>query len=126
MTTELQLDAKARAESLQRRAIPLVECHHCKGCGKLPLSVDMLLTLDAVKFLTPATAGEVATAVLWSGHVSAINNRLEDLRRSGLLSRQRDGRRWMYRYNGADQRPGHTGGWIASDVPWPGSLHRSA
>ena len=82
-----------------RIAGPLVTCHHCKGAGKLPLSDDMLLTLDAVKYLQEADVIEVKTAVLWEGHTTAINNRLEDLRKLGLLTRKRDGRRWLYRPN---------------------------
>lgn len=75
---------------------PLVECHHCKGSGKLPLSDDMMLTLDAMRFLGTARVQEVATAVMWTGHITAINNRLEGLRGLGFLGRAREGRTWVY------------------------------
>ena len=86
----------AKPGSQQRSVKPLVVCHHCKGTGKLHLSADMQLTLDAVKFLGTATAVEVGTAVLWSGEPTAINNRLADLEAHGLVKRKRTGRTYQW------------------------------
>lgn len=88
--------AKRTVGSLQRGVIPRVVCHHCQGTGIAPLSDDMALTLDAVKYLGKCTAPEVATAVLWSGHPTAINNRLTDLLAHGLVKRTREGRTFKW------------------------------
>ena len=82
--------------SLHRVVKPLVVCHHCKGTGKIHLTNDMQLTLDAVKFLGTATAVEVGTAVLWSGEPTAINNRLAYLEAHGLVTRKRVGRDYQW------------------------------
>ena len=87
---------KHSSGSLKRGVKPLVVCHHCQGSGKIKLSTDMQLTLDAVKFLGKATAPEVSTAVLWSGEPTAINNRLTDLMAHGLVERTRVGRTYVW------------------------------
>lgn len=77
----------------------MVPCLHCKGTGQRPLSMDMMLTIDAVKFLSVATASEVATAILWKGSDIAINNRLARLVKYGWLKRRKSGRAWVYLYH---------------------------
>lgn len=89
--------------SKSRRSIPLVTCGHCNGAGKVHLRADMQLTLDAVEYHGEAEVREVATALLWHGNQTAINNRLEALRRDGLLDRRRRGRYWVYRLTKLDE-----------------------
>lgn len=100
MQTDEQVKPTGRTErsdgSLHGVVKPLVVCGHCKGTGKIHLSTDMQLTLDAVKFLGTSTAVEVGTAVLWSGNPTAINNRLTDLEAHGLVKRKRIGRAYQW------------------------------
>ena len=55
---------------------------------------DLALTLKAVGMA--ATVPSVVAALGWPGHVTAINNRLEQLRKLSLVSRKRIGRNWLY------------------------------
>lgn len=80
-----------------RLVIPRVACHHCNGSGKLPLSAEMWDTLQTVRRLQETDAAEMAQALEWKGHVTAMNNRLADLMRLGFLRRTKEGKRWMYR-----------------------------
>ncbi len=75
---------------------PLIQCHHCHGTGEVPLSDDMLATLNAVRFLKEATAPQVASRLKWKGEPTAINNRLTDLMALGFLKRRRQSRFFLY------------------------------
>ena len=76
--------------------MPMVECHHCKGTGKLPLSEELSEVFEHVRYFKTSTAQDLANALAWNGSVTAMNNRLEDLMNLGLLKRFKDGRRWRY------------------------------
>ena len=76
---------------------PMVPCDHCGGTGKVLLSAVLFRVLESV------TAGH-RTAKEVSAHLSgtetvgktAINNRLEELREYGLLTRKKVGRFYVY------------------------------
>lgn len=84
------------SRSLKRVVKPLVVCHHCQGRGKIPMSEELWEALHHVRHFKSATAQDVANALAWNGHVTAMNNRLEDLMNLGLLKRRKDGRQWRY------------------------------
>ena len=75
----------------------MVPCDHCGGTGKVLLSAVLFRVVEAV------TAGH-RTAKEVSDHLSgtetvgktAINNRLEELREYGLLTRKKVGRFYVY------------------------------
>lgn len=77
---------------------PRIQCPRCKGDGHVELDGELLITFNLVKKLLDATALKVHGVVSKNNRVgvSAINNRLEDLRTLGLVSRRRNGRQWIY------------------------------
>ena len=78
--------------------IPTIECPHCAGLGKVPISGSLAETLEAVRSQRGITAIQVHAKLGDQIGITAVNNRLEDLRRIGLLIRQRVGHQWMYHY----------------------------
>ena len=77
---------------------PNVVCKKCDGTGTLELSAELYGTFKAVG--SGVTVSEVIKRLGWSGNPTAINNRLEDLRGFGLLTRTRIGRQWRYSKTG--------------------------
>lgn len=77
---------------------PLVPCSRCEGCGKVELPYELWQTLQLVARNRSVTAIEVHRLLRMGGSsTTAANNRLEDLRRLGLLERFRGaGRCWHY------------------------------
>jgi len=73
---------------------PIIECHRCHGKGQVEMSDELFETLKAVG--KESTVDNVLTKLKWRGHPTAINNRLEELRALGFLSRVRIGRQWQY------------------------------
>ena len=71
-----------------------IKCPRCEGAGEIELSEDLMKTLKALN--KPATADKISEVLGWCGHTTAINNRLEDLRALGFVSRTRIGRCWLY------------------------------
>lgn len=77
---------------------PTVTCPKCNGSGKVDLDGVLAATLEIVRLSKGADVFQVHSAVPDKVSVTAINNRLEDLRRLGLVFRNRVGRRWIYHY----------------------------
>lgn len=75
-------------------------CPECDGSGKVPLTEVLTATLGAVSALGgSATAPQLFEIDDWGGvSVTALNNRLEDLRRFGFLDRKhtKGGKGWTY------------------------------
>lgn len=74
-------------------------CPKCNGTGKIPLSDVLQATLGAVSVNGTTTAPELYKYCDWDGvGVTALNNRLEDLWKLGILERKRThgGRGWTY------------------------------
>lgn len=75
-------------------------CPQCKGEGEIPLSEVLQCTLGAIDALGgSATAPQLYEVAGWGGvGVSALNNRLEDLRKAGFVDRKRThgGKGWTY------------------------------
>ena len=80
-------------ESLIR---PTVPCLRCFGQGKIPLNDDLLAVLGAVR-AGAQTAAQVHAAIKSKQVVTVINNRLETLRRLGLVRRRPSRNGWNYR-----------------------------
>lgn len=74
----------------------LVVCHHCEGEGMIPLSPEMQKTLDVALKMKRITASALGKRLGWTGHITAINNRLADLVKHGFFSRRREGRDFVY------------------------------
>lgn len=75
---------------------PSVKCPTCGGSGRTTLSDTMLKTFRVVKQLRKASAPDVLGKMPDEVSVSAINNRLEDLRKLGLIKRKRVGKLYEY------------------------------
>lgn len=74
-------------------------CPKCKGTGEIPLSDVLQATLGAVSIHGPITAPELYQYDDWNGvGISALNNRLEDLRKLGILDRKRSYRNKGFTY----------------------------
>ena len=70
-------------------------CPKCKGAGQIPLSDVLLATLIELRRTPGFTASEFIDRFPGVG-VTAINNRLEDLRGAGYARRERNGHTWRY------------------------------
>ncbi len=78
---------------------PKTQCPTCKGSGEIFISDALSATLDAVKTNGDSSAPDLFRAFEWDGiKVCALNNRLEDLRKIGILDRKRThgGKGWTY------------------------------
>lgn len=82
---------------MNKSPIPKVPCWHCNGSGRVLLSDELLETLEALKTRKTASARDLFLTLKLNCHPTAMNNRLEDLRGLGFLTRKRDGKRWLYR-----------------------------
>lgn len=76
---------------------PAVTCAACNGCGKVALPDPLWEVITLLRQTGPSTAQHLHQLLRFDGEVTAINNRLEDLRLLGLATRQRMGRRYVYR-----------------------------
>ena len=76
---------------------PLAECPKCKGSGKIPIGSGLLDTLNILKAKGPKSAPDIHM-ILDDDFITitAINQRLEDLRKLGLVCRVRQGRAFIY------------------------------
>lgn len=77
---------------------PVVICPTCHGQGSIYLDGVLLDTLRTVLRMKRASAPEVHRAMDTTGafHVTAFNNRLDDLVAMGLLEKSKNGRCWIY------------------------------
>lgn len=83
-------------------------CPKCSGTGRLRLQTEFP-QLDEIMDLLhahgPLTAPEILPLVKRKVRPSAINNRLENLRRSGFVTREKDGRQWRYSIKQPESTP---------------------
>lgn len=77
--------------------LPNVDTIVCPTCntGRIKLQEVLRDTLAELRRTPGFTAGELHERFPGVG-VSAINNRLEDLRAQGFVRRERDGHAWRY------------------------------
>lgn len=90
-----------RRELAGRKVVrPDVSCSSCDGHGVIPIADQVFDTLLMLQRRGPSTAGELREPLekMLGDEVgpTAINNRLEYLRREGLAERHRRGREWVY------------------------------
>jgi hypothetical protein len=90
-----------RRELAGRKVVrPNVSCAGCDGHGYVPIADQVFDTLLMLLRMGPSTAGQLRgpLAKMLGDEVgpTAINNRLEYLRREGLVERVRRGREWVY------------------------------
>lgn len=78
-------------------AKPSVKCPQCNGCGRKPLGDELFSVYASAYNGGQVTAVGLSKTVGRKVSVTAMNNRLEDLRALGLLTRERIGRRWHYK-----------------------------
>lgn len=80
---------------------PKIECQKCAGTGKILLDGTLFDTLLVVRRMGDITAPMLQKQMDKAGLLSptAFNNRLEDLRKLGLLNRWREGRELHYSIN---------------------------
>ena len=73
-------------------------CAHCKGTGLVDIGADYQATLDLLTDRGPLTAEAIHRIVGKRDGVgvSAINNRLEWLRREGRVIRRKHSRQFIY------------------------------
>ena len=74
-------------------------CPRCRGAGKVPLSEHLLSVLRLLERKS-GTAIELRERAggdrRWAPTAKAFNNRLEELRGLGLVTREKVGREWVY------------------------------
>jgi DNA-binding transcriptional ArsR family regulator len=77
---------------------PVIDCGKCGGKGKTPLDDTRWKTLQLLARLKRASAPELYEQSGEKDHIgpSALNQRLEDLRKLGLVDREREGSSWTY------------------------------
>ena len=76
-----------------------IECGACGGCGFVPLPPTLQATLDILRNGGGATVPLLARAL--RVRPTAMNERVERLRRLGFVARERAVRGWLYRPTGA-------------------------
>lgn len=76
-------------------------CRRCSGCGRVDLPEELQATLDVVR-AGPITARMLSKAMRGRSPTAA-NNRLEDLRALGFVTRAQHGKAWFY--TASDSRP---------------------
>lgn len=81
---------------------PLIHCRACDGTGMVELSQELFDVYALLKLWGAATAAKLHMRLRTNrcatgrvGH-TAVNNRLEDLRRLGFVKRWKDGREMVY------------------------------
>lgn len=75
---------------------PNIECPKCGGCGIVPMGDEAFAVLKTLSNLRGVTATQVSNRIGWKFHPTAINNRLEELRRLNFARREKRGRSWVY------------------------------
>lgn len=72
-----------------------IPCETCGGSGRQPLSPSMRETLGAIPKRGTVVAEDLLSKIK-GVQQTAINNRLEGLRRYGFVKRERFGKFWRY------------------------------
>lgn len=77
---------------------PTIDCPKCHGEGRIELPESLQLTLLALGRLKKSTAADVQRVLDHKKdfHITAFNNRLNELVKLGLATRVRQSRNWMY------------------------------
>lgn len=73
-----------------------IKCPKCRGTGRADLTYELQNTLDVVRMLKTATSEKIAERLKWPGSPTAINNRLDNLLKLGLVTRVRTGKWFAY------------------------------
>ena len=81
----------SRGKEGMRESIECPKCH----AGRVPMPEILLATLREVRRTPGFKASELLDRFPGVG-VTAINNRLEDLRKHGYVRRERAGHAWKY------------------------------
>lgn len=78
---------------------PKVTCKHCCGSGKVPLTPELQEVYTVLRRLGQSTTLKMAEVLRWTGHVTAMNNRLDDLAKLGLVVKEwpRHGKSAIYK-----------------------------
>lgn len=72
-----------------------MQCPKCDGDGRIPLTEALRAMLLELRRTPGFVAADFVDRFPGVG-VTAINNRLEDLRNAGYARRERDGHSWRY------------------------------
>lgn len=91
---ELTLTEAGEIRGAVKRALkncPTIPCPKCGGAGRVYLSAELWATLVVLQRHRKATAARVHQDLGVMVSVPAVNNRLEDLRKLGLVRRRRNG-----------------------------------
>lgn len=92
-------------------------CPECHGTGARPLPEHLAETIRLFARGQKRIASEVHKALKLDVTVSAMNARLEDLRKAGLLKRERKGKTWVYSRTETTIKPCvPKGGTVATDA----------
>lgn len=81
---------------------PIIKCPRCDGSGRVVLNGLLATTLALVSFQSEGVTVSEAwqrNLTAWPSSkikITAMNNRLEELRKLGLVDRVRDERAWRY------------------------------
>lgn len=75
-----------------------ITCPKCGGSGQVPLTEELSSVLKLVRRKREMTAVEAAATLDPNGdfHSTAFNNRLEQLRSAGFVTRRRVHKAWVY------------------------------
>lgn len=75
-----------------------IKCRRCNGNGHIALPIELLqvfnITSESRGVSAPVCSKKLDPQSRF--HVTAFNNRLQDLMDAGLLRRERHGKTWMY------------------------------
>lgn len=80
---------------MKAETCPIIQCRKCHGTGKVALPLALLETLRAVP-RDGITSYELNISHFPALTPNAQNNRLEELRELGFVTRIREGRFWRY------------------------------
>lgn len=76
---------------------PTIECPKCDGTGTIKLSGALLVTMSDLQRSSPSSAPDLWRKSSERNITStAFNNRLERLRKLGLVRRRQNGKAWIY------------------------------
>lgn len=87
-----------KLEFVKSKTVPKIQCPTCHGSRVIELKGELRAAFDVLASSRKGfTSSETHKSLGLAIGKSAVNNRLEDLRRLGLAERTREGRNWRYK-----------------------------
>ena len=77
-------------------SLPKICCPKCDGSGEIALFPELAEVYNCLRKAGAQSAPQLLKRIKAKVHPTAMNQRLERLRRLGLVERTRMGREWQY------------------------------